>query len=213
MKPRVIGIMGGVASGKSMVAEMLGSLGAEVIHADEMAHELLEKPEIKEKVLERWGKGLLGGEGKGGGEGKIDRGKLASIVFSNGEALKELTNLLHPPILESIRRLVLESALGGEGGVDRKEKESIPLVIDAALLLETGLDGACDLLIFVEARPEVKEERSRLKGWSRGEVQRREGFQAPESQKKKKAHVVINNDSSKEETFRQVKDFWQKLVL
>lgn len=208
MRPRVIGIMGGVASGKSMVAEMLGSLGAEVIHADEMAHELLEKPEIKEKVLERWGKGLLGG-----GEGKIDRGKLASIVFSNGEALKELTNLLHPPILESIRRLVLESALGGEGEVDKKEKGSMPLVIDAALLLETGLDGACDLLIFVEASPEVKEERSRLKGWSRGEVQRREGFQAPESQKKKKAHVVINNDSSKEETFRQVKDFWQKLVL
>lgn len=210
MRPRVIGIMGGVASGKSMVAEMLGSLGAEVIHADEMAHELLEKPGIKEKVLERWGKGLLGGEGKGEGEGKIDRGKLASIVFSNGEALKELTNLLHPPILESIRRLVLERS---EGEVDRKEKESMPLVIDAALLLETGLDGACDLLVFVEARPEVKEERSRLKGWSRGEVQRREGFQAPESQKKKKAHVVINNDSSKEETFRQVKDFWQKLVL
>ncbi|MEK7242278.1 MAG: dephospho-CoA kinase, partial [Planctomycetota bacterium] len=193
MRPRVIGIMGGVASGKSMVAEMLGSLGAEVIHADEMAHELLEKPGIKEKVLERWGKGLLGGEGE------IDRGKLASIVFSNGEALKELTNLLHPPILESIRRLVLERS---EGEADRKEKESIPLVIDAALLLETGLDGACDLLVFVEASPEVKEERSRLKGWSRGEVQRREGFQAPESQKKKKAHVVINNDSSKEETFR-----------
>ncbi|HHT9154301.1 MAG TPA: dephospho-CoA kinase [Candidatus Tripitaka sp. YC43] len=204
MRPRVIGIMGGVASGKSMVAEMLGSLGAEVIHADEMAHELLEKPEIKEKVLERWGKGLLGEEGK------IDRGKLASIVFSNGEALKELTNLLHPPILESIRRLVLERS---KGEADRKKKGSIPLVIDAALLLETGLDGACDLLVFVEARPEVKEERSRLKGWSRGEVQRREGFQAPESQKKKKAHVVINNDSSKEETFRQVKDFWQKLVL
>src|SRR3990167_5624340 len=112
MKPRVIGIMGGVASGKSMVAEMLGSLGAEVIHADAMAHELLEKPEIKEKVLERWGKGLLGG-----GEGKIDRGKLASIVFSKGEALKELTNLLHPPILEAIRRLVLERS---EGKVDRK---------------------------------------------------------------------------------------------
>ena len=205
MKPRVIGIMGGVASGKSMVAEMLGSLGAEVIHADAMAHELLEKPEIKEKVLERWGKGLLGG-----GEGKIDRGKLASIVFSNGEALKELTNLPPPPILEAIRRLVLERS---EGKVDRKEKGPIPLVIDAALLLETGLDGACDLLVFVEARPEVKEERSRLKGWSSGEVQSREGFQAPESQKKKKAHVVINNDSSKEETFRQVKDFWQKLVL
>ncbi|HHT9132073.1 MAG TPA: dephospho-CoA kinase [Candidatus Tripitaka californicus] len=204
MRPRVIGIMGGVASGKSMVAEMLGSLGAEVIHADEMAHELLEKPEIKEKVLERWGKGLLGVKGE------IDRGKLASIVFSNGEALKELTNLLHPPILESIRRLVLERS---EGEMDRKGKGSIPLVLDAALLLETGLDEACDLLVFVEASPEVKEERSRLKGWSSGEVQRREGFQSPESQKKKRAHVVINNDSSKEETFRQVKDFWQKLVL
>lgn len=194
MKPRVIGIMGGVASGKSTVAEMLGSLGAKVIDADEMAHELLEKPGIKEKVLERWGKGLLGREGR------IDRGKLASIVFSDGKALKELTNLLHPPILESIRS-------------EANRKGPKPLVLDAALLLETGLDEVCDLLIFVEAGPEVKEERARLKGWSSGEVQRREGFQAPASQKKKRAHFVIDNNSSKEETFRQLKDFWQKFVL
>ena len=194
MKPRVIGIMGGVASGKSTVAEMLGSLGAKVIDADEMAHELLEKPGVKEKVLERWGKGLLGRDGR------IDRGKLAGIVFSNGKALKELTNLLHPPILESIRREV-------------GRKESKPLVLDAALLLETGLDEVCDLLIFVEAGPEVKEERARLKGWPSGEVQKREGFQSPESQKKERAHFVVNNNSSKEETFRQLKDFWQKLVL
>src|SRR3989338_2655816 len=90
MKPRVIGIMGGVASGKSMVAEMLGSLGAEVIHADEMAHELLEKPEIKEKVLERWGKGLLGGEGK------ERRWKIGQFLFPQGGG-PEKTDQSTPP--------------------------------------------------------------------------------------------------------------------
>ena len=192
---------------------MLGSLGAKVIDADEMAHELLEKPGIKEKVLERWGKGLLGREGR------IDRGKLASIVFSDRKALKELTNLLHPPILESIRRLVLERS-GGEAeqavsasGGPCERREPRPLVLDAALLLETGLDEVCDLLIFVEVGPEVKEERSRLKGWPSGEVRKREGFQSPEAQKKERAHFVVNNNSSKEETFRQLKDFWQKFVL
>jgi dephospho-CoA kinase len=194
MRPRVIGIMGGVASGKSTVAEMLGSLGARVIDADKMAHELLEEPGIREKVLQRWGKRILGKEGE------IDREKLASIVFSNGKALKELTSILHPPILESIRREV-------------ERGDSRPLVLDAALLLETGLDEVCDLLVFVEAGPEVKEERACLRGWSRGEVQRREGFQSSESRKKERAHFVVNNNSSKEETFRQLKDFWQKFVL
>ncbi len=198
MGPKVIGIVGGVASGKSMVAEMLGSLGAKVIDADEMAHDLLERPEIKGRVLERWGNGILGRDGK------IDRGRLASIVFSSDKALKELTDLLHPPILESIRKEV-ERAVKG--------KESRPLVLDAALLLETGLDNVCDLIIFVEAGPEVKEERARLKGWPPGEVQKREGFQLPESRKKERAHFVVNNNSSKEETFRQLKDFWKKFIL
>ncbi|HHT9120731.1 MAG TPA: dephospho-CoA kinase [Candidatus Hypogeohydataceae bacterium YC41] len=194
MRPRVIGIMGGVVSGKSTVAEMLGSLGAKVIDADRMAHELLEKPEVKEKVLERWGKGILDTEGR------IDRAKLADIVFSDGKALKELTGLLHPPLLETIRK-------------EAERNESRPLVLDAALLLETGLDEVCDLLVFVETGQELKEERARLRGWPRGEVQRREGFQSPESQKRKKAHFVVNNDSSKEETFRQLKDFWNKFIL
>ncbi|HHT9153690.1 MAG TPA: dephospho-CoA kinase [Candidatus Hypogeohydataceae bacterium YC40] len=194
MRPRVIGIMGGVVSGKSTVAEMLGSLGAKVIDADRMAHELLEKPEVKEKVLERWGKGILDTEGR------IDRAKLADIVFSDGKALKELTGLLHPPLLETIRK-------------EAERNESRPLVLDAALLLETGLDEVCDLLVFVETGQELKEERARLRGWPRGEVQKREGFQSPESQKRKKAHFVVNNDSSKEETFRQLKDFWNKFIL
>jgi dephospho-CoA kinase len=194
MKPRVIGILGRVCSGKSTVAEMLGSLGARVFDADKRAHELLESPEIKEKVLKRWGRGLLGKEGK------IDRGRLAGIVFSDGEALKELTTLLHPPILESLRR-------------EMGQKESSPLVLDVALLLETGLDELCDLLIFVEVEPGVREARARLKGWSTEEVQRREAFQSPESKKRAKAHLVVNNNFSKEETLRQLKDFWQKSVL
>ncbi len=193
MRPLVIGILGGVASGKTTVAKMLGSLGAKVIDADEMAHELLERPEVKKGILERWGKRVLGRQGR------VDRSKLASIVFSNGKSLKELTELLHPPIIESIRREVAE--------------KSGPLVLDAALLVETELDKICDVLVFVEVGLEVKKERAWLRGWSQDEVQRREHFQLPESQKRQKAQFIVNNDSSEEETFKQLKEFWQRYVL
>jgi dephospho-CoA kinase len=172
---------------------MLGSLGAKVMDADKMAHELLKTPLVKGKVMERWGKEILGKDGS------IDRTKLADIVFSDRKALQELTDILHPPILEALRKEVERS-------------ESKPLILDAALLLETGLDEVCDLLVFVETGPEQKEERARLRGWPPGEVQRREGFQSPEHVKKSRAHFVVNNDSSKEETFRQLKDFWNKFI-
>jgi dephospho-CoA kinase len=195
MRPKVIGVTGGIASGKTTVAEMLGSLGAKVIDADKMAHKLLDIPEVRNRLEKLWGKEILNETGK------IDRRSLSRIVFSQEGALKELTDILHPPILEEIRREVSK----GDARV---------IVLDAALLEETGLVTLCDLLIFVEAEDLLREKRvQEIRNWPPEAVARREEFQTPKEVKKKRAHYVINNNFSKEETFGQVKEFWNKFIL
>ncbi|MEE9515353.1 MAG: dephospho-CoA kinase [Candidatus Brocadiales bacterium] len=195
MRPTVIGIMGGIASGKTTVAEMLGSFGARVIDADEIGHGFLDTPEVKEKLVERWGKEILD---EGGG---VDRDRLSRLVFSDAEALRELNDTLHPLILEAIHR-----EIAGEGGRI--------VVLDAALLHETGLTELCDLLLFVAAEKRVKEERAvKQRRWKPEEVARRERFQAPVEEKRKIAHCVIDNNFSKEETLKQVKEFLDRFVL
>ncbi len=195
MQPKVIGIMGGVASGKTTVAEMLGSFGAKVVDADKIGHGLLDAPDISEKLVKRWGKEILD-EG-----GEVDRNKLSGLVFSDAEALRELNEMLHPLILEAIRREIARD-------------ETRAVVVDAALLQETGLTGLCDLLVFVAADDSVKRERAvKHRRWEPEEIARRERFQAPVEEKRKIANYVINNNSSKEETLKQVREFFDRFVL
>ncbi len=195
MRPKVIGIMGGIASGKTTVAEMIGSIGARVIDADKIGHGLLRTPEVKGKLVRKWGKEILDERGT------VDRSKLSRLVFSDAEALRELNNTLHPLILEAIRREIATD-------------ETRVVVVDAALLQETGLTELCDLLVLVVAEERVKKERAvKYRHWSPEEVSRRERFQTPVEQKKRMAHYVINNNFSKEETLKQVKEFLDKFVL
>ncbi|MEE9200058.1 MAG: dephospho-CoA kinase [Candidatus Brocadiales bacterium] len=194
MRPKVIGIMGGIASGKTTVADMLGSFGAKVIDADRIGHRLLGTPEVKEKLVKRWGREILDEEDE------IDRSRLSELVFQDAEMLGELNETLHPLILEEIRREIA----GEEAGV---------VVLDAALLQETGLTGLCDLLIFVAVDDSLKKERAvKDRHWSPEEVDRRERFQGPVEEKRKMADYVIDNNFSKEETLKQVKEFFARLV-
>lgn len=195
MRPTVIGIMGGVASGKTTVAGMLGSFGAKVIDADKIGHGFLGVPEIKEKLVKRWGKDILDKEGA------VDRSKLSRLVFSDAKALRELNDILHPLILGAIRREIARS----EGGM---------VVVDAALLYETGLAELCDLLIFVAAEERVKKERAvNDRRWNSEEVARRERFQSSAEEKSRMAHHVIDNNFSTEDTLRQVRDFLDRFNL
>lgn len=194
MRPKVIGIMGGIASGKTTVADMLGSFGARVIDADRIGHRLLGTPEVKEKLVKRWGREILDEEDE------IDRSRLSELVFQDAEMLGELNETLHPLILEEIRREIA----GEEAGV---------VVLDAALLQETGLTDLCDLLIFVAVDDSLKKERAvKDRHWSPEEVDRRERFQGPAEEKRRMAHYVIDNNFSKEETLKQVKEFFDRLV-
>ncbi len=191
----IIGITGGIGSGKSTVARMLGDMGAEVIDADEMCRELLAKPTMVRRLKAEFGQEITSEDGE------LKPSAIADIVFADGKALAKLNALLHPPVRRQVRRAA--AGVKRSGGV---------LVIDAALLMENGLDEICDLIVFIHAPAKIRVARTKLeRGWKAGEIKRREKFQLPVKEKKQKADYVINSAGSRRQTLTQVKSLWRGL--
>lgn len=196
----IIGLLGGVASGKSLVAGQLCQRGAGVLDADRAGHEVLQTSEVEEASRHRWGDGVFGPDGH------VDRGRLAKIVFANTpEGLCErryLEQLTHPRIG---RRLLEQAAT--------MEKEGKPAaVLDAPLLLEAGWDKLCKVLVFVDAPRELRLARAEARGWTEGEFTAREQAQHSMDRKRQGADVVIDNSGPPEQTLAQVERFWRSLV-
>jgi dephospho-CoA kinase len=196
-KFKVIGLTGGIGSGKSTVAAMFGRLGAIVVDADEICHRLLFDGGIKARVRKAFGDAVFNADGE------VDRMALGRAVFKNAAKLKGLTKILHPPVHEEIRGVVRAA---------RKEGVAPAAVLDVVLLLESNMEKMCDVLVFVNASPEVRAARIRKdRDWSRGEIERREKFQMPINKKIKMADYVINNSLTRRDTFDQVRHIWREL--
>ncbi len=200
VKP-ILGIVGGIGSGKTHVAAEFARLGAAVIDADHLGHEVLELPEIRAAARARWGERVLGPAGR------IDREAVAAIVFAPtpqaAEELAYLERLTHG----EIRRLA-------ELRVDELlSRGDVPaIVVDAPLLVEAGWNGFCDKIVYVEAPEAVRSSRVRSRGWSEEELQRRQRRQAPLAEKRKLADVVIDNSGDATATRAQVERAWQAWV-
>ncbi|MFH1732519.1 MAG: dephospho-CoA kinase [Planctomycetota bacterium] len=174
----VIGILGGIGSGKSTVAQMLAEMGAEVLDADAICTELHRCPEVKQAVRQRWGDGVF----DAGGE--LDRAKLAGIVFDSADELNELDRIMHPKVVERISNQVAGCRDGGR----------VMCVIDAPLLLESGLIDLCDVTVFVDCGPAARRRRlARTRGWAADEIERREARQEPLARKREVADFVVEN--------------------
>jgi dephospho-CoA kinase len=178
----VFGVLGGIASGKSAVARALAGRDGRVLDADRIAHEILASDEGRARVLERWGPQVLGPDGR------PDRGRVAGHVFSDPGELAWLEGWIHPAVRVRMHA-VLDAARAA--GVPR-------VALDVPLLLEHderhGLVGRCDVLVFVDAAPELREERARrTRGWPAGELARREALQLPLAHKRARAQHVIEN--------------------
>jgi dephospho-CoA kinase len=197
---RIVGLLGGVASGKSLVARQLAELGAGVLDADRAGHEVLRLAEVREAALARWGAGILGADGQ------LDRGKLAEIVFASppeGSREREyLERITHP----EIGRLLEHEArrMAAEG--------CRVAVLDAPLLLEAGWDKLCSRLVFVDAPRQLRLARARARGWSEREFADREGVQESLDRKRSRADVVVDNSGSPEQTRAQVESLWRSLL-
>jgi dephospho-CoA kinase len=195
----VLGIVGGIASGKSLVAEQLEQLGARRIDADRLGHEVLQDEEVKKQLESRWGQGIFDAAGR------VERAAVARIVFAEPpdgpRELAFLEQLTHPRIAARIRQLLSEWAAEGRVSV---------AVLDAAVLLEAGWDRLCDEIIFVESSRTTRIDRARKRGWKEGHLDARERAQLPVDEKRRRADWVIANDRSPAETAAQVQRLWRR---
>jgi dephospho-CoA kinase len=198
---KVIGIIGGIAGGKTWVAQALGRWGAAVIEADRLGHAVLETAEVKRQLRQRWGEGVFGPDGQ------VDRAAVARRVFapppSGPEELAFLEGLTHPRIATRIRRRL---------GQLRKQGDVRVAVLDAPLLLKAGWDAFCDLLLFVEVPSDVREQRARERGWTRQEFQARQAAQTPLDLVRRRADVTIDNAGPPDRTLEQLETVWRSVV-
>lgn len=188
----VLGLIGGIGSGKSEVAEEFARRGAKIVSGDRLGHEALRQPDIRNKIVERWGQGILDKQGE------IDRRKVGAIVFADDNERKALETLAFPYIEAGIRR---------EIEVARNDPAVKLVVLDAAIMLEAGWNNVCDRIVYVDSPREQRLERlARQRGWSEKEVAAREKAQVNLSEKKARADVVLDNSGTREHTARQVED-------
>lgn len=174
---KVIGLVGGIGSGKSAVAAALARRNYLVIDADKDAKAALERPDVRDTLVQWWGPDILT-------DGHIDRKKVAQIVFADADQRTRLESLIHP-IVRADRHATIA----------RARRESRPgVVIDAPLLFEAGSDKDCDLIWFVDAPIEQRQQRIRARGWTDEELTRREAAQLPLEEKRRRSTAVVAND-------------------
>ncbi len=194
---KTIGIIGGVASGKSTVARMLVEFGAGHLDADRTGHQVLaEDVEVHDALRERWGEAVFNPDGS------VNRVAVASRAFLAGDTAADdrrfLEGLLHPRIRHRLEKLREQFAAEGRSAV----------VLDAPLLLEAGWGPICDLVVMVEAPRELRLARAAERGWNETEFRQREAAQWPIEKKRREADVVVTNDGSEEELRKSVRAIW-----
>jgi dephospho-CoA kinase len=191
----IIGVTGSLKTGKSTVAAMLKRKGATVIDADKLAHEVLAKQCFK-KVVQTFGKDILE-------KGKINRRKLAGMVFNHPQKLKMLENIIHPAVIKEIKLRIQSS---------RRKKEGI-VVLDVPLLFEAGLDREVDLTMVVTADKKTQIQRAMKQlNITRHEALKRIKAQMPLKNKIQYADWIIKNSRSKNDTQKEVNAIWQKIL-
>jgi dephospho-CoA kinase len=192
----LVGLTGGIGSGKSTVAAMLERRGAVVIDADDLARDAVDPGTSGyEQVVEAFGRQLI----TDGGD--VDRERLAQLVFADPEARKQLESIVHP---EVARRFA--QALEPYRDTDRVVVYVVPL------LVERSLQAAFDVIVAISASPEVREERLRAdRGMSPEDVRGRMAAQLSDAERARDAHMVIENEGSLEQLDRVVDDLWSDL--
>jgi len=203
-----VGLTGGIAAGKSVVGEMFAVLGAHVIRADEISHQLMQPGEaVYQEVVRHFGAGILDPDGS------VNRARLAENAFGTSvksgagnkpARIQELNQIVHPAVIRRQQEWMKQ--------VGQRNPHAVA-VVEAALILEAGMAANLDRLVVVTCRPEQRIERwaRRLKmdeETARREVARRMAAQLPDEEKIKAADYVIDNSGSLDETRRQVGDVY-----
>jgi len=198
-------LTGGIAAGKSVVGEMFAALGARVIQADEISHQLMQPGQaVYREVVAHFGREILNPDGS------VNRPRLAELAFgSKPSRVQELNQIVHPAVIRREEEWMEQ--------VSQRDPQAVAIV-EAALILEAGMARGLDRLVVVTCRPEQRIERwaRRLQvdeETARREVIRRMAAQLPDEEKIKAADYVVDNSGSLDETRRQVKEIYAELLV
>jgi dephospho-CoA kinase len=179
----VVGLAGGIGSGKSAVARVWERLGAVVIDSDRESRAALELPEVKRQLVAWWGDRVLNPDGT------VSRGAVADVVFKDAAERAKLEGLIHPLVKRKRAEMV-----------ERARAAGAPMaVVDAPLLFEAGVDAECDAVVFVDTPRELRVARVAGRGWTEGELSRRESAQMGLEEKRRRSALVIRNSGSEQE--------------
>lgn len=198
-----VGLTGGLCSGKSVVADMFARRGVHVLQADKLAHELMQPGQpVYHEVVNHFGRGIVQADGT------VDRRKLAALAFEPGRIL-ELNRIVHPAVVREQEAWMDEVAKRDPRGI---------AIVEAALIVEAGVEKRFDKLVVVTCQPEQKVERFAArspdadKDAARREARRRIAAQLSDEEKAKLAHYVIDNSGSLDATERQVEKVFAELA-
>ncbi|HHY78740.1 MAG TPA: dephospho-CoA kinase [Clostridiales bacterium] len=193
----VIGLTGGIASGKSTVSSILKDLGAYIIDVDKIGKDVVEKGQkAYNDIVCFFGKAILLPDGQ------INRKALGNIVFSDSEKLKKLNSITHPHIIARVKDIISKCK---DEGIDR-------IVVDAAILIEMGLNSLCDMvwLVTVDKDTQLKRLMER-DNYTYEEANNRIMAQTSDKNKLNYADVVIDNNGTLEDLKKKVVELWNKL--
>lgn len=193
----VIGLIGGIGSGKSTISGIFKRMGVVIINADEIAHHVLESPETVARVKREFTDAVIE-------NGRVSRAALSDVVFNDRKKLEKLNAIIHPVVIAECGRIIDES---------KSDPNCRAIVLDAPLLFEEGLEGLCNAVVFVEADEKVRRERiAASRGWDETETARREKFQDSLISKRKRADYIIDNNGSLEDAAKQAGEIWDAVV-
>lgn len=196
----IVGVTGGFGTGKTFVSNTFRKLGASLIDADRITHSLLVRGSIVYgKIVSKFGQDILNKNGS------INRKRLADIVFDNRKKLSSYLEIIHPEIIEIIRQQIKKTI--------RIYKKSKIIILDAPLLIETGLNLIVDELVVVKTNKEIQLLRLKNKfGTDKTNILKRIRFQLPLSKKLRLADYIIDNNGTQKQTVQQVRQIWEKLL-
>lgn len=194
----IIGIAGGIGSGKSFVAACFGELGCRVIDSDAQVRAAYRDARICDQIREWWGAAAFDEDGQ------VDRGFLAKRVFSDEPERIRLEKLVHPWVNAARAEAMAQGA---------KENSVVAFVWDTPLLFETGLVKECDCVVFVDAPDELRAARvKQARGWDDGELKRRENLQWPLYKKRMISDYVVSNTADAAQARDQVREIFPRIL-
>jgi len=192
--PIVVGVAGGIASGKSTLVSEWERLGARSIDLDRVGWSVLSQAEVRESLLYAFGPDILDAAGE------VDRSRLAAKAFADAESAETLNAILHPPILAAAERWIEE---------ERRAAASPVLVVEASLIMEAGRLDLFDYVVLVASGRETRLARLAAKGIDRADATARMRFQWDDETKRPLADFVVENDGAPEALTRAARSLWQ----